>query len=154
MRPSWNYYVRLVAAVVVVACMFLPVSTCTHRGRTTVTVPIHDESPTALILLVYCGALALVIAEGFRPRMSTSGFVLVVLQLPASVFFAFEIYLLALFGTPAIGWYVALGALSAIFATALIEVVLRARMRRRAKNVPPSVDLPAWTSDASSNSSS
>jgi len=142
MRLSWNYYVRLVAAVVLVACLFLPVSTCTYRGQTTVMVPIHDASSTALILLVYCGALALVIAEGFRPRMSTSGFVLVVLQLPACVLFAFEIYLFALFVTPTIGWYVALGALSTIFAATVIEIVLRARMRRRANNQRCTLDRP------------
>jgi hypothetical protein len=96
-----------------------------------VRVPIHDIKPTAEVLLLYCWPVVLLIVEAFLPRLATSRIVLIALQpLIAAATFA-QIGLYMLFDRPAIGAYVAEGALGVLFAGALVDGILRVRTRVR-----------------------
>jgi hypothetical protein len=128
---SWTFYVRSLAAIVLVACLFLPLSTCTHQGKTRITVPIHDLKPLAYVLLVFCWPVILLVAEAFRPRLSTSGIMLVFLQPLLAAATGYQIRVYVLFEKPKIGAYLSVGALAVIFVAALVEGILRVRTRRR-----------------------
>ncbi len=128
-RTGWTFVARSLAAVALVACLFLPLSTCTHRGETHVKIPVHDIEPLAEVLLVFCWPVLLLVAEALRPRLSTSGIWLVALQPPLAAGTYFQMGLYTLLETPAIGSYLADAALAVIFMTALLEATARVQER-------------------------
>ncbi len=137
---NWAFAARALAAAALVACLFLPMSTCTHDGQTNVRVPIRDIEPMYEVLLLYCWPVVLLVAEAFLPRLATSRIVLIALQpiLAAATFVQIGLYML--FETPAIGAHVAEAALAVLFVAALIDGILRVRTRmRRARELQFSI---------------
>ncbi len=127
--------VRLAAAVVLAACLFLPLSTCSYRGQTKTTIPIRDLEPVAVVVLVFCGPLILIVAERLRPPSSPSGVILLALQIPDSLFIAYQIFAYTILETPLVGFYVSYAALILIFIPACVELVHRLRSHAPAADV-------------------
>ena len=122
---------RLSASLVLAGCWLLPFSTCTQRGKTTVHIPIFDFEPWYAI--VFCGLLALVLAQRFRPPASLSAVILLSLQPPFAIVSGYFLWLGALFESPILGFYLSFAALAVAFTSATIEIVQRIRAWRRAR---------------------
>jgi len=122
---------RLSASLVLAGCWLLPFSTCTQRGKTIVHIPLRDLPPWYAI--VFCGLLALVLAQRFRPPASLSAVLLLSLQPPFAVGSGYFLWCAALFESPILGFYLSFAALTVVFVSALVEIVQRIRAWRKRK---------------------
>lgn len=107
----------MAAAGVLAACLFLPFTTCSDRGRRSVAIPVRALRPLATAIAMFAWPIPLLVIE----RRVRRRWILVALQVPAAALDAALLSsLVALsFGAPAVGFYVAEAALVAILGLAI-----------------------------------
>jgi heme exporter protein D len=118
---------RFGGSVVLLACLFVPLSTCTYQGKTTTNIPI--DHPSTSLFLTYCTPLLLAGVSMWVRRRNVRLAALLA-AIVAALAGGYSIWIATLFAEPAYGFYVAQAALALTLCTAIPELIHELRARR------------------------